>query len=54
MRMVRWMCDTDINVKDRVLCKELRDTRNRGHNLGTAAKHVAMVWECVTKKTNIG
>ena len=45
--MVRWICD--IKVKDRVLSKQLRETRNRGHNLGTTAKQAAVVWACAAK-----
>ena len=31
MRMVRWMCD--VKLKDRYPSKELRETRNRWHNI---------------------
>ena len=47
MRMVVWMCG--IKLKDRVLNKELRQTRNSGQNIGTTAKQVTVVWTCVAK-----
>ena len=47
MRMVRWMCG--MKLKDRVSNKELRETRNSGHNVATTAKQATMVWTCVAK-----
>jgi len=48
MRMVRSMCG--VQVKDRVLSKELRETRIRSYDLSTTAKQVAMVWACAMKR----
>jgi len=48
MRMVRWMCG--VKLKDRVSNKGVeRETRTSGHNVGTTAKQVTMVWICVAK-----
>ena len=48
MRMARWLCD--VKLKDRLSSKELRETRNSGYDLGTTAKHVAMLWAYVAKR----
>ena len=40
MRMVRWMCN--VNVEDRVPSKSCK-TRNRGYNFDTTAKQVGHV-----------
>jgi len=48
MRMVRWICD--VKIKDRVPSKELRETKNRRHNLGTTTKQVVTVWVPVAKR----
>jgi len=49
MRMVRWMCN--VEVEDRVPSKELRE--RLGINdiiIDTTAKQIAMVWACVAKR----
>jgi len=47
MVIVRWMCG--VKLKVRVSNKELRKTRNTGHNLSTTAKQVTIVWACIAK-----
>jgi len=48
VRMVRWMCD--VGVKDRIANKELRERLGLDDNLGTTAKHVALVWAYVATR----
>jgi len=43
------ICD-DERVIVRFPSNEMRERRNRGHNLVTTAKQAAMVWACVVKR----
>jgi len=46
MIVIKWMCGS--KVTDRIMCSELRETRNRLYNYNDAATEVKTVWACLT------